>query len=317
MIRKGRKWVLVFLALGALVSTACCLWSGGKTRCPSQKYLPIINRFLEMCGLPEVENSEELIEATSSWTLAPTERFSGELLSLCSIKDEHAFYNDLSLLRMTQAVPAYAATYDCAVIFGGPLPAVRQRLDFLAREWQRGVRFKQIIFLCGVRGRYKTIEEQEHFFDSRYNPFPTEENWRASEQTMPDSEEGIAKFVWAQMLLPRAWRDTSSGVKVVFLLAEPGDERPVANRQDTLRIFRSYYQETFPARIMFVSSQPFICLDACRLEKFFQRENYDIAGPGFAQGVLKYHWASRVCLHTLAVWLQETRGCLNLNICQE
>ncbi|SPN73618.1 hypothetical protein C10C_0452 [Chlamydia serpentis] len=312
MNRKKTRWVVALFAMMALISVGCCPWSQPKSRCSVQKYVPVINRLLEICGLPEAEAIEDLIESTSTWILSPEERFSGDLVSNCQLHDEHAFYNDLSLLHMTQALPAYSATYDCAVIFGGPLPALRQRLDFLIREWQRGVRFKKIVFLCGQRGRYKSIEEQEHFFDSRYNPFPMEDNWQQENHSTPASEEEIAKFVWTQMLLPTAWRDNPSAFKVVFLVAKPAEDRLFANRKDTLLLFRSY-QEDFSGRVLFVSSQPFIGLDSCRVEKFFKSENYDIAGPGFAQGVLKYHWAPRICLHTLAEWLKETNGCLNIS----
>ncbi|WP_100934625.1 hypothetical protein [Candidatus Chlamydia corallus] len=312
MNRKKARWAVALFAMTTLISVGCCPWSKVNSRCSIDKYIPVVNRLLEVSGLPEADSVEGLIESTSAWTLTPEERFSGELVSVCQIKDEHAFYNDLSLLHMTQAVPSYSATYDCAVVFGGPLPALRQRLDFLVREWHRGVRFKKIVFLCGQRGRYQSIEEQEHFFDSRYNPFPTEENWKSENQVTPSSEEEIAKFVWAQMLVPRVWRDNASGVRVTFLLAKPGEDRLVANRKDTLLLFRSY-QEAFPERVLFVSSQPFIGLDFCRVGQLFKGESYDLAGPGFAQGVLKYHWAPRVCLHTLAEWLKETNGCLNIS----
>ncbi|WP_236558939.1 hypothetical protein [Chlamydia sp. 17-3921] len=304
-----KKWMTAACIVGlALISTRCCFLK--KSYCSSPfDYVSIVNRILDVCGLPEANSSEDLVEATESWMLSSEERISGDIAPVCQLKDEHAFYNDFSLLRMTQAVPSYAATYDCAVIFGGPLPALRQRLDFLIREWQRGVRFHKIIFLCGKRNCYPTIESREHFFDSRYNPFPSENNWEnETTQKVPSSEEEIAKFIWAQMALPRAWRDSS--IKVIFLLAEPSNGE-CASRWDTLKLFRSY-QGAFSERILFVSSQPFINLDRCRLESVFNEENYDIAGPGFAQGVLKYHWASRICLHTLAQWLQESSGQLKL-----
>lgn len=304
-----KKWrVPGFLGVFALISAGCCLWKEHSSTIDS---LPIVNRILDVCNLSEVESLKELAEVVDSWKLSSEERFSREILPVCQLKDEHAFYNDFSLLRMTQAVPAYAATYDCAVVFGGPLPVLRQRLDFLIREWERGVRFQKIIFLCGKRSLYPMLEAKEHFFDSRYNPFPSEANWEQdASQGMPSSEEEVAKFIWAQMLLPKAWRD--SNVKVVFLVADPS-EGEHATRKDTLKLLSSYYVE-FPERVLFVSSQPFINLDRCRLEQVFKEGNYDISGPGFAQGILKYPWASRVCLHTLAVWLEETHG--HLRVCK-
>ncbi|EPP35351.1 putative lipoprotein [Chlamydia ibidis] len=294
--------------------------TGGCSFCPqkasslsSEQYLPIVNHLFSICDLPQVENREELVEVSSSLFLTREQRMSRNFEPI-SLKDGHEFYNDLSLLRMTQVVPAYAATYESAVILGGMLPAIRHRLDFLIREWQRGVRFKKIVFLSGKRERYSEVETREHFFDSRFNVFPVDPSWREEDHEVPSSEDGIARFVWEQMQVPSEWRDPQSGVQAVFLEANPSEGNTFGSRNDTLNLFKSYHGDS-SGRVLFVSSQPFIHLDRCRITNFFDKQTCDVSGPGFSQVVLLQDWAPRMCLHGLAAWVHETNG--HLNISQE
>ncbi|AAP04997.1 hypothetical protein [Chlamydia caviae] len=308
---KRKRSLLVCLGAVFFLITACCPFADKNTTCSPKKYLPVVSHLLELCDLPEVETPEELVKVTQPLLLTREQRMAVNFDSV-PLKDDHAFYNDLSLLRMTQVVPAYAATYGSAVIFGGTLISIRQRLDFLVREWHRGVRFKKIIFLSGKRGRYAKVENPDQFYDSRHNPFPIEENWNPREHKLPSSEDEIARFVWSQMVVPASWRDPSGSVEVEFLVAEPAEGQEYGTRHDTLKIFRAYHGDC-SERILFVSSQPFIHLDRSRVVKHFDKEKYDIAGPGFAQAVLKHNWAPRVCLHSLAAWVGETNGYLVLS----
>ncbi|SYX08737.1 hypothetical protein C834K_0265 [Chlamydia poikilotherma] len=308
---KRKRSLPVCLGMIFLLITGCCPFADKNTSCSPKKYLPIVSHLLELCDLPEVETPEELVEVTKPLLLTREQRMAADFGSL-PIKDDHAFYNDLSLLRMTQVVPAYAATYGAAVVFGGTVAAIRQRLDFLIREWNRGVRFKKIIFLSGRRERYAKVENPDQFYDNRHNPFPIEENWNPGEHKLPSSEDEIARFVWMQMVVPTTWRDASGGVEVEFLVAEPEEGQKYGTRHDTLKILRAYHGDG-SERILFVSSQPFIHLDRSRVTKHFDKEKYDISGPGFAQGILKQDWASSVCLHSLAAWVSETEGYLTIS----
>lgn len=291
-----------------LALVGCCSLTN-KFSNSSEKYLPIINHLFQLCNLHEVDTREELVKSMQSLFITREQRQNNTFDPLVA-EDHHAFYNDLSLLRMTQVVPAYAATYDCAVIFGGLLPSMRQRLDFLIREWNRGVRFRKIIFLSGKRARYQKIETPEQFYNLQNNPFPTDKSWNAEEHPLPASENEIAQFVWSQMALPASWRN-SSDIEVEFLVAEPSADLPYASRHDTLALFRKYW-ENAEGRVLFVSSQPFIASDYVRTAKHFTK-NFDISGPGFGEAVLKQTWGPRVCLHALAVWVQETDGHLKLS----
>ncbi|WP_213318630.1 hypothetical protein [Chlamydiifrater volucris] len=298
---------LCLLSVTILTSFGCCCSRLVERGAPSfQKnwFKEPLRSILAQLGAVDLESKEDIKEALRIWRLEEVERREGKIKEHVCLSDVHAFYNDLSMLYMTQVVPAYSATYDTAVILGGTLPSIRQRLDFLVREWNRGVRFRKIVFLCGERPLYRNIEEREQFFDVRHNPFPVESSWDERVGDMPKSEEGVARFVWSQMKLPKIWRDTSK-MSVVFICAKPTGDRTRATREDTLKLFRSY--EGF-SKTLFVSSQPFISLDAMRVRKYFAKEPGIVAGPGFSESVLKQSWAARLCLHTLSIWYDETDG---------
>lgn len=330
---------LLFIAL-VLPLSSCCRFGCKKPKSVDlgvDWYREPLNRILENCRLDVAFSPRGFIEATESWMLSEEEREKGSYSQICIIKDQHAFYNDLSLLNMTQIVPAHSASYGTVVIFGGALPVMRQRLDFLIREWRRGVRFERIIFLCGERPLYPGIEEKEHFINKDYNPFSSTSapidkdsykqkccpqnqkntkvinNQNIDEielKDLPENEVEIAKFVWEQMDLPKAWKGRG-GIDVMFLSAHSRENKKFTGRRDTLTYLQ--YEETeFDNRVLFISSQPFIHLDLHRIKDVLThfRKGFDIAGPGFSQGVLKQTWAPRVCLHTIAVLLSETEGVL-------
>ncbi|WP_213357983.1 hypothetical protein [Chlamydiifrater phoenicopteri] len=304
------KIVALFLVAATVVTSfGCCCSRLMERRASSfQKnwFKEPLRNILAQIGAMDLESKEDIREALRIWRLEEKERRDGKIADPIRVSDIHAFYNDLSMLYMTQVVPAYSATYDTAVILGGTLPSIRQRLDFLVREWNRGVRFKKIVFLCGERPLYRNIEEREQFFDSRHNPFPIESSWDERNGDMPRNEEGVARFVWAQMKLPKIWRDISK-MSVVFVSAKPSGDHTRATREDTLKLFRSY--EGF-SKTLFVSSQPFISLDAARVRRYSSREPGIVAGPGFSESVLKQSWAARLCLHVLSMWYDESDGAL-------
>ena len=291
----------------ALALVGCCSLTN-KVFHSSKAYLPTINRIFQLCNLQVVDSREDLVESVQSLLITREQQQNSTFDSLV-VEDSHALYNDLSLLCMTQVVPAHAATYDCAVIFGGVLPCIRQRLDFLIREWNRGVRFRKIIFLSGKRDRYQKIETPEQLYHQQNHLFPVDKSWNNEDHPLPSSEHEIAQFVWSQMEIPASWRD-SSEVQVEFLVAEPSTDLPYATRHDTLAWFHKSWVNS-RGRILFVSSHPFIASDRVRMAKYFTK-NCDISGPGFGQSILKQSWGPRVCLHALASWIQETDGYLKL-----
>lgn len=64
----------------------------------------------------------------------------------------------LTELQCVEMIRAEKGHYDYALILGATGPVMQSRLDFLYEEWQRGVRFEQIVLLTGDRDLDPKIE---------------------------------------------------------------------------------------------------------------------------------------------------------------
>lgn len=275
----------------------------------------VLFHLLSLTGV-KAKSWEGIIKSTAKWRISEEEKFQEELPFSedvrDNIKDLQLFYHDLSLLNMTQVEAAAAARYDYAVIPGSILSVMRQRLRFLIGEWERGVRFDQIIFVTRSRKLYRWSEEPQHFIDPKHNQHPIKKGWDADRDGMVVRDENdIAPFIWGQMKLPQEW--VQGSVKVVFLNAdECQDCGPTCKFESLKRWIHTDGLKKKKTSILFIGSQPFIPLDSCRIFKIFghssNKISYDIVGPGFALKTLEQPWGVGVCLDVLSSWIEEAKG---------
>lgn len=61
-------------------------------------------------------------------------------------------------LQCVETIHAQKKHYDYALVLGATGPVMKNRLDFLYEEWQRGVRFDQIVLLSGARDLDPKVE---------------------------------------------------------------------------------------------------------------------------------------------------------------
>lgn len=269
---------------------------------PSEGLLDV----LKLCGIKTTGSWENIIKMTRSWVVLEQNKKDGIWPVSCHCKDMHAFYNALSMLHMTQIVPSCLATYDYAVILGGTLPSIRRRLWFLKQEWERGVRFRHLVFLSGERKLYKNQEDEEDFINPSFNPYPISEDWAYNNQ-LPKNERDVAEFVWRQMKLPEDW---ASRISVSFMTIDIKNrkEKVGESLKELLPFWASKISN--PGTVLFVSSQPFIELDSltiCKTLKDYDMR-FDIVGPGFSSVVLDHSWTLSACCSILAEWIEEARG---------
>lgn len=269
---------------------------------PSEGLLNI----LELCGIKTTGSWENIIKMTRSWVVSEQNKKEGIWPASCHCKDMHAFYNALSMLHMTQIIPSCLATYDYAVVLGGTLPSLRRRLWFLKQEWERGVRFRHLVFLSGNRELYKNQEDEEDFIDPSFNLYPISEDW-TYDNKLPENERDVAEFVWKQMKLPKEWE---SRISVSFMKVDikNKDEKLGESIKELLPVWISNISN--PGTVLFVSSQPFIELDSiiiCKTLKNYDMK-FDIVGPGFSSIILDHSWTLSACCSILAEWLEEARG---------
>ncbi len=129
---------------------------------------------------------------------------------------------------MIDSVIATKREYRYAAVFGSSLEIMRSRLLFLKHEWDRGVRFKELVLMAGQRKR------------------------ASFEQTDALTETEMMVQLFQEMDLPESWR--TMPLTVVDSETPEGKKRPQTKHQ--LADWMELNPE--PGSVLFVSSQPFI-----------------------------------------------------------
>jgi hypothetical protein len=140
------------------------------------------------------------------------------------------------LVQMGLVAPVFAEnkTYDYGVILGSLVPSMRERARFLIDEWNKGVRFKQLVFLGGQR-------ELD----------PSQESLAGAK-----TETDAMKIIYAQTNWPKAMKKLP--VLFVDAPAKPraGQKPARPNTGDT--IYAWLKEGVKPGSVLAVSSQPFV-----------------------------------------------------------
>lgn len=256
--------------------------------------------FCEFCSDDEPKTWENVLKITQNWVISTENKKEGIWPSPCRKRSSHELYNILSALHSTQVIPSYYATYDYAVVLGGTLTAIRHRVFFLKQEWDRGVRFKEIIFLTGDRPRFEALEDEALLLDPNFVGYIISPAW-SFEGFLPKNEKEIAQFVWEQMELPEAWK--SEKVKVSFIEAKGKEKGKFASRKDSLQAWLAKNPDV--GKVLFVSSQPYIGLDSlviCK-EFYYTKFIFDTIGPGFSMSLLNTERGLGICCDAIAKWV--------------
>ncbi len=110
--------------------------------------IPLL-QLLELLDIPHDGMIASILEACRSQWLQPgKERW--EFAELYPDKKQQA-YPLLKQLGCIDSCHPQKLHYDAAILLGGHYSRMLSRMDFLQREWKRGVRFKKLIILTGAR----------------------------------------------------------------------------------------------------------------------------------------------------------------------
>ena len=181
-------------------------------------------------------------------------------------------------LGMVDATHAQQAEYDYALVHGGFYTSVQKRIAYLVTEFNRGVRFKQVVLLTGQR-----------LFDPQ-----------TAEKDLPfQTEAEMMLSVWKNFSMPEEMK------KIPYLLVDaPGKKRKDGswarpNTADTLIEWMKTSPK--PGSCLLISSQPF-----CGYQDSIARTmipasfSIETIGPEASQGVLV-----AVYLDNLGRWLYQ------------
>ena len=168
-----------------------------------------------------------------------------------SIGEEHGdlktalmpFFMKLGLIN---EVLASNREYNNVLLLGATLLAVRKRLAFLMKEWDRGVRFQQVVLL----GSSRPLNEKEipELLNASNLELPFDDSWTTGAE-VPATEGQMMRMVYDQAQSRFPWKEEG---KVVFRI-HPGK----ANTEETIHHWLSE-ENPSPASCLAISSQPFV-----------------------------------------------------------
>lgn len=181
----------------------------------------------------DCENDHNSIVASTqeSWLQIGKERWEFEP------KEEEQKTILLPLLRelgMIDGIHAQNCHYDYALIHGGLYSRVQDRIDCLIQEFEKGVRFNQVILLTGQRYLDSHLEERDL-------PFPVETD--------------MMLFLWENAPIPNTMRTIP-----VTLIDAPRLMRSdgTSSRPGTKETLLTWLEtKPHPGTCLFISNQPF------------------------------------------------------------
>ena len=184
-------------------------------------------------------------------------------------------YSLFTRLGMTQTFSPEETWYDYGVVLGSWAPIVRQRLWFLKKAWDSGVRFSTLVFLTGDRPLDPKIESEKALTDPACSPYPFREGW-TWKGPLPENETGMMLLMFDQLALPPEWRT------MTFVVADapkpPGFTRP--HTEHTLIKWLEMHPQ--PGTMLVISDQPFICRQEEVLKPFLPLDfEMETVGAGF------------------------------------
>ncbi|MTI12248.1 hypothetical protein [Sansalvadorimonas verongulae] len=109
-------------------------------------------KLASLLAMPPSENWDEFRHSfISHWGRKPgQERWQMKEVGLSPSRKEQVL-QVLNELGMTSSWAPKETQYDYAILPGATVPSMKARLDWLAKQWQNGTRFKQIVVLTGQR----------------------------------------------------------------------------------------------------------------------------------------------------------------------
>lgn len=105
--------------------------------------------FVELCGEKVDESVDALVDKLKhNWLQEGFERWDMKGKREELLEKAYPILVDIGCI---DSIHASEMEYDYALVLGANSKAMRVRLDFLYEEWQRGVRFSEIVLLTGER----------------------------------------------------------------------------------------------------------------------------------------------------------------------
>jgi hypothetical protein len=167
-------------------------------------------------------------------------------------------------------------SYDKGVIMGATTSVMQARLNYLAKLWKSGVRFKEVVWLTGDRPLDKRVDG----FTDRCT-----------------TESDAARMVWDEADVP----EEMHALPVLFVALPMKTVHGILIRPTTEDTIDGWIKKVpHPCSSLFVSSQPFCGYQFAVIKKTLpQSFSFDVVGPG----IEKKESSAAVILDSIARWL--------------
>jgi hypothetical protein len=164
-------------------------------------------QLLKLLGMEELNPAEEAILQINQWTQKNLLR-QGERWQEQSNKFEKhsskisSFLDELGFVKAT--LPHFK-NYQGAIVHGAQLSRVRLRLDYLIKQWEKGIRFSYLYFLSGERPLDEQQENTNALLSDSDSLLKIRKNWLKPLE-FPKTECEMIQLVWEQSEVPEEMR---------------------------------------------------------------------------------------------------------------
>jgi len=215
---------------------------------------PVLLELLKETHTAHTGTLPSIALATQSWLRpAGKERWEFQHNPIATNNHLPELFKNLCLM---QRVEPSRISYDYAVLFGGTLDDVRNRLAYLIALSNKGITFNSLVILTGQRLLDTTLESHELLLNDKIEGLPSQKTWYFDGK-FPTTEPEMIKFVFEQTDIPSAWNKTRCFfVDAPMQTTENGSfRRP--NTQDTITQWLKECNPR-PGSILALSNQPFV-----------------------------------------------------------
>ena len=221
---------------------------------PRATLLEILNK-LGMTLNPDKNTLVEIADWSQKNLLRQGERWEPQSKKFESLRDEFMpLFIELGLVN--EITPSFMK-YDTAICYGALLSRVRLRLSYLVEQWNKGIRFNELVFLGGERPLNPDLENEKELLNPIESPLTLRKDW-VPPQKLPTNEAEMEELVWNQSEIPQEMRNH---VKVTFVNTpmQPIPKTPAYRRPTTDDTILHWLKEEKPkaGTYLFVSNGPY------------------------------------------------------------
>lgn len=241
---------------------------------------PYLFSLLASLNLQHDGSAKDIVNVTQKNLLRPAGKERWEIEDIFKDKKDLVSNQLKNLGCVDEAFPAQTV-YDYVLLLGGSAQTFRNRLSFLCHVWEKGIRFKTLVFLVGERPLDERIESREVILNDKNPDISFRSDWKFS-GVLPRTESLLARLIFDQSQIPQEMRN----VEIIFVdtpMQKGSDgslKRPTTD--DTVVAWLS--RQSKPGSCIAISNQPFVRYQHSVLRRLLPKEfNLETVGATLSE----------------------------------